>query len=267
MAETESGKKLREVLTDNARELSQEEIRRICEETGVKLNTTVPYHPASNGIAERTIGVLTNAICAMLHDADLPKDLWAEAYNSATYVRNRLLTSTIDGLTPYEMVYGVKPNLANLRAFGVPCTVVEPREKLRKLDDRASACVFVGYKYGGGGYRVWDCQRSVVVEARGVTFFEEGPSPPTLRQLTTPADDSHGHLTESLDSDEDPDDKPLCSPMPSATSTPATTAAPATTNNGVTTRPRLIIKLPRCYAGNVPVSSTPPPVHIPDYQA
>ena len=27
-------------------------------------------------------------------------------------------------------------------------------------------CVVIGYKYGGGGYRVWDPRRSVVVESR-----------------------------------------------------------------------------------------------------
>jgi hypothetical protein len=32
----------------------------------------------------------------------------------------------------------------------------KPSEKLKKLDDRATMCYFVGYKYGGGGYRVWD---------------------------------------------------------------------------------------------------------------
>ena len=118
LAETESGKKMREVLTDNARELSQGEMRRICEEAGIKLNTAIPYHPASNGIAERTIGVLTNAVCAMLHDSGLPNALWAEAFSAATYVRNRSPTSALKGSTPYEMVYDMKPDLANLRTFG-----------------------------------------------------------------------------------------------------------------------------------------------------
>ena len=71
VAETESGKKLLEVLTDNVRELSQGEICRICEEASVKLNMTVLYHPGSNSVAERTIGVLTNTVRTMLHNADL----------------------------------------------------------------------------------------------------------------------------------------------------------------------------------------------------
>ena len=59
----------------------------------------------------REIGVLTNAVHAMLNDSGLPKSLWAEAYNMATYVHNRTLTSALDSRTPYEMVYGIKPDL------------------------------------------------------------------------------------------------------------------------------------------------------------
>jgi transposase InsO family protein len=66
-AEGESGKILREVMTDNSGELSKGEMRKTCEEEGIRLSTTVPYHPASSEIAERTIGVLTGAVRAMLH--------------------------------------------------------------------------------------------------------------------------------------------------------------------------------------------------------
>jgi len=51
-----------------------------------------------------------------------------------------------------------------LRAFGASCVIAEPSAGLKKLNDRARFCVFVRYKYGGGGYRVWDPEREVVVE-------------------------------------------------------------------------------------------------------
>jgi len=115
-AENVSGKRLREVMTDNARELSMGEMGDICECDGVKLHTTVSYHPASNGVAERATGVLTTTVCAVLRDASLPKKLWAEAFSTATYLRNRTPTRVLDGLTPFELLYGVKPDLSDLRA-------------------------------------------------------------------------------------------------------------------------------------------------------
>ena len=60
--ENESGKEIQEVLMDNARELCLGKMGDLCEQEGIKLHTMVPYHPASNGVAERTIRVLTSVV-------------------------------------------------------------------------------------------------------------------------------------------------------------------------------------------------------------
>ena len=168
------GNRLCEVMTDNACELSMGEMHKLCEREGIKLNTTVLYHPALNGVAKRAIGVLTNSVQAMLHDSGLPKYLWAEVFSTATYVHNRTPMSALDRLTPYEKLYSMKLNISDLQAFGAPCTIVQPAIKLKRLDDRAMMCLFLGYKYDGRGYRVWCPERRVVVEVRDVIFFEDG---------------------------------------------------------------------------------------------
>ena len=87
-------------------------------------------------MAERATIVLTATVRVVLQHAGLPKKLWAEVFSTATYLRNRTMTRVLDGLTP------------------APCAVAEPNAKLKQLDDRARFRVFVGYKYGDGGYRV-----------------------------------------------------------------------------------------------------------------
>ena len=82
------------------------------------------------------------------------------------------------------MVYNMKPDLVDLCTFGVLCAMVKLKDKLKKLDDWVTLCVFIGYKYSGGGYRLWDPQKSVVVECRDVTFFEDGLPTLTLSKLT-----------------------------------------------------------------------------------
>ena len=133
--ENESQKKVQEVMTDNARELCMGEMKEICKTDRIKLRTSVRYSPESNRVTERTIGVLTNSVHAMLRDSGLPKSLWAEAFSAATYVHNRTPTKALGGRTPYKVLYGNKPDVSHLRAFGAPCAVIEPKEKLKKLND------------------------------------------------------------------------------------------------------------------------------------
>ena len=137
--------KLCEVMTDNAREPSMDEMRELCGREVIKSNTIAPYHPASNGVAERAIGVLTNIVRAMLHDFGLPKFLWGEVFSTATHVHNKTPTRALDGLTLHETLYSTKPDVAALRAFGAPCALVELAEKMKKVDERARICFFLGY--------------------------------------------------------------------------------------------------------------------------
>ena len=64
------------------------------------------------------------------------------------------------------MASGVKPDVSHLHAFSALCAIVELKERLRKLEDRTTMCSFMGYKYTGGGYQVWDLKRQVVVKSR-----------------------------------------------------------------------------------------------------
>ena len=138
--------------------------------------------------------------------------------------------------------------MTDLHAFGVPCAIVELSEKLRKLDDRARMCVFIGYKYGGGGYRVWDPRRSVVVKSRDVIFFEDGLPTPTYRELAVQADELF--VQPSLGCPAAPVPSVATQPpvLPSVpSSVPATTAVPLP--QAVQESQRLMIKLLGHYMG------------------
>jgi hypothetical protein len=54
----------------------------------------------------------------MLHQADLPKNLWAEAVRYAIWLKNRTSTKAIGNITPYEQLYGEKPNLGGIPEWG-----------------------------------------------------------------------------------------------------------------------------------------------------
>ena len=75
-----------------------------------------PIHSASNNVAERTIGALTNAVRAMLHDQSSFAEI--SPFCTASNVRNRTPTKALDRHTPYEMLYNMKLDLADFRTFG-----------------------------------------------------------------------------------------------------------------------------------------------------
>nr|GEZ69286.1 hypothetical protein [Tanacetum cinerariifolium] len=71
-----------------------------------------------NGVAERRNRTLIEAARTMLADAKLPVTFWAEAVNTACYVRNRVLVNNSQNKTPYELFNvdsdGVEADVSNM---------------------------------------------------------------------------------------------------------------------------------------------------------
>ncbi|PKI36228.1 hypothetical protein CRG98_043380, partial [Punica granatum] len=109
----------------------------------------------------------------LMHEKDLPKRFWAEAANTAVFLLNRLPTKAVEGKTPYEAWYGVKPVVKNLRVFGCLCYSHVPQTKRSKLDEKSEPGIFVGYSLQSKGYRVFQPQTDRVIVSRDVVFLEE----------------------------------------------------------------------------------------------
>ena len=92
--------------------------------------------------------------------------------NTAAYVRNRLPSRSIDDQIPEEVWSGRKVNLSNLRIFGCLAYAHVPKEKRdSKWDERAVACIFVGYSETQKAYRLLELNNPKnVIFARDVVF-------------------------------------------------------------------------------------------------
>jgi transposase InsO family protein len=53
LVETQSGKKIKVLQTDNGGEYVNHEIHNVSHEEGIQLQNTVPYTPQQNGVAEQ----------------------------------------------------------------------------------------------------------------------------------------------------------------------------------------------------------------------
>src|SRR5947209_362323 len=162
MLETQCGRRVKAIRTDNGTEYVNKELTEFLQSRGIIHQTTVPYNPEQNGAAERLNRTLLERARAMLNDADLSAELWAEAIDTANHIRCR--SPVANRLkTPWELFYNMKPDVSRLRTFGATAYVYVPKEKRHKLDDRSTRGIMVGYAANTKGYRILLENDSVVI--------------------------------------------------------------------------------------------------------
>jgi hypothetical protein len=103
----------------------------------------------------------------------MPKFLWAEALNYATWLKNRLPSRATPGKTLYELINKSKPNLALAHEFGTPVYVHVTTGG--KLEAKVEEAIFVGVDQESKGYRIWWAGKRKVSIERNVTFPPMGP--------------------------------------------------------------------------------------------
>ncbi|GJV04650.1 ribonuclease H-like domain-containing protein [Tanacetum coccineum] len=89
--------------------------------------------------AKRKNRTLIEAAGTMLADSKLPTTFWAEAVNTACYVKNRVLVTKPYNKTPYELFVGIKPALGFMRPFGYLVTILNTIDHLGKFDGKAGS--------------------------------------------------------------------------------------------------------------------------------
>lgn len=179
--ENQSGRSLKDVRTDNGGEYVNAELDSYFEAKGVQPHRTVRYTPQQNGKAERLNRTLMDKVRSMQAEANLPDSLWGEAAVAANYVRNR---SPYKGMhnTPWELFFGRKPDISNLRVWGSKAYVHVPDERRKKLDFKSETGYMVGYAANQKGWRIWTGGANIMV-SRDVYFDERPPALPTIPAL------------------------------------------------------------------------------------
>jgi hypothetical protein len=72
------------------------------------------------------------------------------------YLVNQAPSSTLDDKTLHEVWTGKKPSLTHIKVFGCEAYVDVPKENKSKVDKKAEKCIFIGYKDGLKGYKLWN---------------------------------------------------------------------------------------------------------------
>lgn len=207
LLENKTDKKVKAVRTDNGGEYTSSLLSSYFKKKGIEPQTTMAYTPQQNGKAERLNRTLMEKTRSMLNGAGLPEALWGEAIMTANYLRNRS-PSTNRTKTPLELMFGIKPDLTNLRVFGCEAFVHTPKQKRSKLDETSEKGIFIGYT--PNGYRILMEDYQTVMESRDVVFNEKvlhlkTNKTPYNKEEEDEDDDDDGPPPNPLESDSDDD--------------------------------------------------------------
>ena len=127
---------LQRIRSDNGTEFTCKEFRSLLIRNQIKHETSAPYPPPphQNGTVERGWRSLFEMARCMLLEAQLTKELWANAVMASAYIRNRCYNPrTVK--TAYGAMTGRKPDLSKMHIFGTTCYAYVQNTK--KLDARS----------------------------------------------------------------------------------------------------------------------------------
>ena len=99
--ETQSGKKIKKIRTDNGKEFLNSKFQNIIKRKGMNHQTTNVHTTEQNELAERNNRSIVETARCMLADANLSKSFWAEAVAYSVYLLNRSFSKGT-GITPEE---------------------------------------------------------------------------------------------------------------------------------------------------------------------
>uniref|UniRef100_A0A2N9GCA0 CCHC-type domain-containing protein n=1 Tax=Fagus sylvatica TaxID=28930 RepID=A0A2N9GCA0_FAGSY len=87
---------------------------------------------------------ILDSVRAFLISASCPERFWGEAALTAVYTINRLPSSALQNVTPFERLYGTPASYSSLRVFGCACFVLLQPHEHSKLEPRSHLCCFLG---------------------------------------------------------------------------------------------------------------------------
>lgn len=110
------------VITDNGGEFNSEVFEECCSMFNIKHKRTTPYHPQSNGFAERVNRILKTALRAMTN-----KEYWADLLPYITLFFNNQVSGSNEH-TPHQMAFGSVGRIPGTLPIENPATHISTRE-------------------------------------------------------------------------------------------------------------------------------------------
>jgi len=133
----------------------------------------------------------------LLAQAKLPLHFLWDSFHASVYHINRLPTSALKMLTPYEKLFKHKADYKMLKCFGCACYPYLRDYNKHKFDYPITKCIFLGYNPFHKGYKCFHPSGRVYI-ARHVNFDETSypfSSDPSFHSLNKSQSNSYDSIT------------------------------------------------------------------------
>lgn len=167
--ETQTGERVKAIRSDRGTEFLNKELKGHCLEHGIVMETSAPYTPQQNGVAERMNRTIKDKARTMMIGVEARGNVWTDAVTTAAYLHNVLPTKNRDR-TPWELFHEAVPDLGHLRVWGCKAYVKLEKFMTTPFSPVSVAGMFVGYEPHSKAYRVRVRGKTVV--SRNVRFAE-----------------------------------------------------------------------------------------------
>lgn len=118
LVETQYGRRIRCIRSDNGGEYTSKRFNQFCALAGIVHQTTAPYLPQQNDLAERMNRTLAEGARSVMFYMEVDRAWWAEAIRLIAHIINRIPNTAWPDTSPMEIVVKKKPVLDYLRVFG-----------------------------------------------------------------------------------------------------------------------------------------------------
>ena len=128
-------------------------------EAGIRREHSIRDTPQQLGVAERMNRSIAEGITTVLSQSGLGRGWWEDAATHWLHGKIRIPSSAIAPFTPFELLYGRKPDASALRPFGCLAYVHLQKDQRPALAPHAEQCIFIGYPPDYKGWKFW-CPRT-----------------------------------------------------------------------------------------------------------
>ncbi len=170
------------IIHDNATKFVEGDFAQLCTTHNITQQKSTPYEPNQNPV-ELYMDIITSMARSMLFISGLnTNSFWEAAMEHAAYLQ---LRSALPGrCTPYELTFGRRPNVINLRIFGCEALSYVEKDKRSKFQPKVERTLYLGMSpdHSHDTYKLFKLQNNKIIFRRNV-FFNERTFPARKMKL------------------------------------------------------------------------------------